>query len=154
MGYEGKYGFKCDICGAHIDFYNETGMDDMIICGDCKHTRYPGKWKDGRWIVDGSLYRISATFSSMYEGGSSYATTLEKATGGAKCVAVHKKADPMLFNWGFGLSGHIDSDHWEIYTNVKWPHHAHIYNPSETELEKLKAVEITEEELKKMRDDK
>lgn len=146
------YEMVCSICGCEIEPYYETGMDGKLICGDCLHKHYPGRWKNGYWVVDGSIYRISYTFSGLYEGGPSYATTLEKATGGAKCVAVHKKADPMFFNPGFGLSGHIDSDHWEIYTNVNWPHHAHIYDPNETELKKLKAVEITVEELRSMRD--
>ena len=146
------YDFTCDLCKCKIEPYYEKCVDGKYICAKCLMEHYPGRWVRERWVVDGGIYRISHTFSGLWEGGPHYATTLEKATNGEKCYAIHKKADPMLFNPGFGLSGHIDSDHWEIYTNVNWPHHAHIYDPNETELKKLKAVEITVEELRNMRD--
>ena len=145
---------KCDKCGKEFRGYDDlqlTGIDDEYYCPACLPLKFNGVMKNGHFILSGEYYRVSHTFSSMYDGPHEYKTKLEECSG--VVAAVHYSRNPLLFNWGFGLSGHIDSDHWELYSRFDYPHEYYIYTPSAEELEKLKKIEITVSKLKQLQDE-
>ena len=50
----------------------------------------------------------------------------------------------MMFNWGFGLTGHIDSEHYRISAGEYW--WFFVFEPSKEDLELMKVIGIEEKE--------
>lgn len=149
------YYTECDGCGKRYygyDQYSITVVDGSDYCPDCCVVRF-GFFFDrrGYLVAPRSLYRIAHTFSSLYDGNHHYATTLESVAREADVPmrdlrARHCGKNPMFLNPGYGLSGHIDSEHWEIYAKgwSKSCEFAFVFEPSAEELEKLMSKEAEE----------
>lgn len=144
------YYTKCDGCGKCFYGYEDMNtfvIDDQDYCFDCAIKKeLAHKNKNGRTYVNGNIYRIAHTFSSLYDGPGCYFTSLDWLIKSHEIVCTkHYEADPMLFNWGYGLTGHIDQDHWRVFTKEDYGskcEYAFIYEPSEVELSKLKKYEV------------
>lgn len=148
------YFTACDICGKKFYGYDNlyiTVVDGRDYCPKCTEKTFVTKRnRSGRFYMGGSYYRIAHTLSSMYDGPKEYCTTLEAVAGSHNILFTkHCPADPMLFNWGFGLSGHIDSEHWEVYTDRFSDgdvcFYAFVFEPSPEELAKLRRYERSRE---------
>lgn len=149
-----NYYTKCDVCGKRFYGYDDLCMnnvDKKDYCPECSlnsgmfHTG-----KDGRIYANNDVWRIAHTFSSMYDGIHCYASSIDQIEKEYKILCVkHRKAQPMFLNWGFGLTGHLDDEHYRIdvldhenrYVSKFF---AYIYEPTPEEMEKLKKYGIRE----------
>lgn len=144
----------CKDCKKEIgmaEWYCSVTIDGEIYCRECieKHPEYCYcKHKDGktRWYFNHGLYRVSHTFSSLYDGPHEYLTSLKKIEELYAPIrkVVHYPEDPMMFNWGFGLTGHIDSEHYRISAGEYW--WFFVFEPSKEDLELMKVIGIEEKE--------
>lgn len=140
----------CNNCGKEYRGYedlNTVVIDGLNYCLECAAQRYPGlcRYEKGEGFCAGpALYRVSHTFSSLFDGPHEYMTSLDAIIEhyGPIRKIFHCPRDPMLFNWGFGLTGHIDSEHYEIYVGKYWGFH--VYEPPKADIEKMKAIGIME----------
>lgn len=145
-----SYYSECDLCGKRYYSYDMLCMkvvDGKDYCPECaiRHLGFHRGKRTDNVYAPRSMYRIAHTFHSMYEDKPHFVTTLERianevpwATG--EISAKHYEKDPMLFNWGYGLTGHIDDDHWEIYIGDDPCEVAFVYEPAPEELEKIKKL--------------
>lgn len=141
--------YECDKCGKRLygwDMLAMTVVDLRHYCKQCCVETFGFiKGKNDIAYAPKSLYRIAHTFSSMYDDAPHFATTLENVAKEARVLmssmaAKHFEKDPMMFNWGYGLTGHIDSEHWEIYVKGWSMEFAFVYEPSPEELEKIQKL--------------
>lgn len=133
----GDHWFICDECHEGEIFRMVDGRE---LCKGCLERMGYGHERKGTFYMNPGLYRIAYTFSSMYDDTPELYTTLEKVAYKAGVLPGALSADrfgrdPMLFNYGFGLSGHIDDAHWKIYAKDRM--FAYVYEPPETEAAKL-----------------
>lgn len=144
-----EYFYECDFCGRR--FYGYDMMDMVVVdskhyCHECRIGLLGfTKGKNGRIYAPKSMYRIAHTFSSLYDDAPHFATKLEivaKEAGVSmdSMTVKHFAKDPMFLNWGYGLTGHIDSEHWEIYAEGWHPEFAFIFEPTPEELEKIQKL--------------
>ena len=128
----------CDECHEGGIFLMVDGRE---LCKGCLARMGYGHERNEIFYMNPGLYRIAYTFSSLYDDTPELYSTLEKVAYKAGVLPGALSADrfgrdPMLFNWGFGLSGHIDEAHWEIY-DAEDRMFAYVYEPPETEKAKL-----------------
>lgn len=140
---------KCGSCGKKYLGYEDMEcivMDGVKYCPECARKLYHmEEGKNGATFPSYSYYRVAHTCSSMFDGPIEYVTSLEKLSEVYEIPlqelhAKHFKRDPIPFNWGYGLTGHIDGEHWKVYKKGDKCEVAFIFEPSEDELSKLKGI--------------
>lgn len=146
--YEWHY-TKCDGCGKSFYGYedlNTAVIDGKDYCFDCAMEKGFAHRGRNRVYIDGDIYRIAHTLSSLYDGPGEYFTSLDwlKSQNIKVIYTRHYKADPQFMNMGYGLSGHIDEEHWSVHVKTDFREdceYAFIFKPSDAELEKLRKYE-------------
>lgn len=146
---EKGYYSQCDGCGSKFYGYDDLDtwpIDDNIWCHDCAQRRGFVCISDDNkhWFARKDIYRIAPSFSSLYDGPGEYFISLDwviKKKGPISKV-VHCPRGPMFLNWGYGLSGYINSEHYEVHL-VEWDEKrlgmfAFVFEPSEDEMKKIR----------------
>ena len=145
---------SCDVCGKKFYGYDDlcvNHVDDADYCPECSlKFGFFHKGKNDRIYANKNVWRIAHTFSSMYEGSHCYVTSIDQIEKKYEILCVkHRKADPMFMNWGFGLTGHIDEEHYRVDVRSRdfgfvEKCYAFVFEPDLDELDRLKKYGIEE----------